>query len=269
MASGSSGSGNRGPNGWYQGEGASEKKAETMEEKKDGTGTTYGGASQRIEVDKAKYRAEGRCFKCGEKGHRAQDHKEGGSAAAKPKFNLRAMPAVTSRQTEPKDITNVNRYASLPVDDFDACKTDENETALFKDAQNLKQKEQSKEESLRGKRAEKIPKTETTKIQNGATQLGSASDTDTLTRSEEVRHTSDKSLEAARKVPKGDRTMKSAAKKETTEVQNAVTQLGSTNDTDTTTGSKVLHTKCLTKSEGSSRFIKRLIQRQVRERSSE
>ncbi|EGO21979.1 hypothetical protein SERLADRAFT_441202 [Serpula lacrymans var. lacrymans S7.9] len=36
MASGSSGSGNRGPNGRYRGEGASEKKAETMEEKKDG-----------------------------------------------------------------------------------------------------------------------------------------------------------------------------------------------------------------------------------------
>ncbi|EGN97499.1 hypothetical protein SERLA73DRAFT_75177 [Serpula lacrymans var. lacrymans S7.3] len=91
MASGSSGSGNWGPNGRYQGEGASEKKAETVEDKKDGTGTTYGGAGQRMEVDKAKYQAEGRCFKYGEKGHRAQDHKEGGSAAAKPKFNLQAM----------------------------------------------------------------------------------------------------------------------------------------------------------------------------------
>ncbi|EGO00149.1 hypothetical protein SERLA73DRAFT_152237 [Serpula lacrymans var. lacrymans S7.3] len=91
MANSSSGSGNWGPNGWYQGEGALEKKAEMLEEKKDGTGTTYGGTGQRMEVDKAKYRAEGRCFKCGEKGHRAQDHKEGGSAAAKPKFNLCTM----------------------------------------------------------------------------------------------------------------------------------------------------------------------------------
>ncbi|EGN94825.1 hypothetical protein SERLA73DRAFT_77557 [Serpula lacrymans var. lacrymans S7.3] len=91
MIGGSSGSGNRGPNGCYQGGGASEKKAETVEVKKDGTGTVYGQAGMPMEVDKAKYRAEGRCFKCGEKGHRAQDHKEEGSAAAKPKFNLRAM----------------------------------------------------------------------------------------------------------------------------------------------------------------------------------
>ncbi|EGN95490.1 hypothetical protein SERLA73DRAFT_154892 [Serpula lacrymans var. lacrymans S7.3] len=189
MAGGSSGSGNRGPNGRYQGEGALEKKAEMVEEKKDGTGTTYGGAGQRMEVDKVKYRAEG-------------------------------------------------RYASLPVDNLDACSTNENEITLFKNAQDLKQKEQSKEESLKGKRAEKIPKTETTKVQNEVTQLGSTSDTDTLTRSEEVRHTSNKNLETARKVPKGDRTIKSAAKKETTEGQNVVAQLGSTNDTDTTTSSK-------------------------------
>ncbi|EGN96985.1 hypothetical protein SERLA73DRAFT_75828 [Serpula lacrymans var. lacrymans S7.3] len=91
MAGSSSGSGNQGPNGRYRGEGASEKKAKTVEERKDGTGTTYGGAGQRMEVDKAKYQAEGRCFKCGEKGHRAQDHKEEGSAATKLKFNLCAI----------------------------------------------------------------------------------------------------------------------------------------------------------------------------------
>ena len=36
---------------------------------KTGTGTTYGGQGQRMEVDLTKARTEGRCFKCGEKGH--------------------------------------------------------------------------------------------------------------------------------------------------------------------------------------------------------
>ncbi|EGO21568.1 hypothetical protein SERLADRAFT_440826 [Serpula lacrymans var. lacrymans S7.9] len=91
MIGGSSSSGNWGPNGCYQGGGASERKAEMVEVKEDSTGTVYGQPRMLIEVDKAKYRAEGRCFKCGEKGHRAQDHKEGGSTAVKPKFNLKAM----------------------------------------------------------------------------------------------------------------------------------------------------------------------------------
>jgi hypothetical protein len=37
---------------------------------KTGTGITFGGSGQRMDVDKAK--AEGRCFKCGEKGHMAK-----------------------------------------------------------------------------------------------------------------------------------------------------------------------------------------------------
>jgi hypothetical protein len=34
---------------------------------KTGTGVTYGGSGQRMDIDKAK--AEGRCFKCGKQGH--------------------------------------------------------------------------------------------------------------------------------------------------------------------------------------------------------
>ncbi|EGO03523.1 hypothetical protein SERLA73DRAFT_149802 [Serpula lacrymans var. lacrymans S7.3] len=87
---GSSGTGNRGPNGRYQEKGASEKKTETVEAKKDGTGTLYTGAGKEMEVDKQKFQTEGRCFKCGEKGHRARDHLNG-QTPQKPKFDLRAM----------------------------------------------------------------------------------------------------------------------------------------------------------------------------------
>ncbi|EGO20824.1 hypothetical protein SERLADRAFT_442186 [Serpula lacrymans var. lacrymans S7.9] len=173
--------------------GTSEKKAERVELKKDGTGTLYTGAGKEMEVDKQKFRVEGRCFKCGEKGHRARDHLNGQIPEKKPK-----RPAATPHQTVPKN--NVNRYASLTVDDLDATCTskDENNIALFKDAQDLRRKEQSmKEENLKGKWVDKIPK------------------------------------DAAQSVPKGDRTERSAAaKKETTEAQNVMTQLGSITETD-------------------------------------
>ncbi|EGO04193.1 hypothetical protein SERLA73DRAFT_148812 [Serpula lacrymans var. lacrymans S7.3] len=87
---GSSGTGNRGPNGRYQEKGASERKTETVEAKRDGTGTLYTGAGKEMELDKQKFRSEGRCFKCGEKGHRARDHLNG-QIPQKPKFDLRAM----------------------------------------------------------------------------------------------------------------------------------------------------------------------------------
>ncbi|EGN99824.1 hypothetical protein SERLA73DRAFT_159969 [Serpula lacrymans var. lacrymans S7.3] len=128
---GSSGTGNRGPNGRYQEKGASERKTETVEAKKDGTGTLYTGAGKEMEVDKQKFRTEGRCFKCGEKGHRARDHLNG-QTPQKPKFDLRAM------------------LEAMP---------EEERANLLQDAQDLKRKEQSmKEENLKGKRVEKIPK---------------------------------------------------------------------------------------------------------------
>ncbi|EGO20786.1 hypothetical protein SERLADRAFT_442131 [Serpula lacrymans var. lacrymans S7.9] len=147
--------------------GTSEKKAETVELKKNGTGTLYTGAGKEMEVDKQKFRVEGHCFKCGEKGHRARDHLNGQIPEKKPN-------------------------------------KDENDIALFKDTQDLRRKEQSmKEENLKGKQVDKIPK------------------------------------DAAQSVPKGDRTERSAAaKKETTEAQNVMTQLGSITETDAPTRSK-------------------------------
>ncbi|EGN93948.1 hypothetical protein SERLA73DRAFT_156074 [Serpula lacrymans var. lacrymans S7.3] len=48
----------------------SEQKKEG-EKKRDGTGYTYTGNGEKMEVDKAKFRTEGQCYRCGEKGHRS------------------------------------------------------------------------------------------------------------------------------------------------------------------------------------------------------
>ncbi|EGN98310.1 hypothetical protein SERLA73DRAFT_35008, partial [Serpula lacrymans var. lacrymans S7.3] len=53
----------------------SEQKKEG-EKKRDGTGYTYTGNGERMEVDKAKFRTEGRCYRCGEKGHRSFECKD-------------------------------------------------------------------------------------------------------------------------------------------------------------------------------------------------
>ncbi|EGN97837.1 hypothetical protein SERLA73DRAFT_153114 [Serpula lacrymans var. lacrymans S7.3] len=64
----------------------SEQKKEG-EKKKDGTGYTYTGSGERMEVDKAKFRTEGRCYRCGDKGHRSFECKD--AQKKKPQFNVR------------------------------------------------------------------------------------------------------------------------------------------------------------------------------------
>ncbi|EGO02677.1 hypothetical protein SERLA73DRAFT_150332 [Serpula lacrymans var. lacrymans S7.3] len=63
---------------------------------KDRTRTVYTGAGQPMEIDKAKYRKEGLCFKCGVKGHiRKFCPTEG-----KNKVDLHAMIAALSKEEE-------------------------------------------------------------------------------------------------------------------------------------------------------------------------
>ncbi|EGO23371.1 hypothetical protein SERLADRAFT_391255 [Serpula lacrymans var. lacrymans S7.9] len=62
-----------------------EKEKKEGEKKKDGTGYTYTGSGERMEVDKAKFRTEGRCYRCGEKGHRSFECKD--AQKRKPQFN--------------------------------------------------------------------------------------------------------------------------------------------------------------------------------------
>ncbi|EGN99008.1 hypothetical protein SERLA73DRAFT_152751 [Serpula lacrymans var. lacrymans S7.3] len=64
----------------------SEQKKEG-EKKRDGTGYTYTGNGERMEVDKAKFHTEGRCYRCGEKGHRSFECKD--AQKRKPQFNVR------------------------------------------------------------------------------------------------------------------------------------------------------------------------------------
>ncbi|EGO04840.1 hypothetical protein SERLA73DRAFT_149194 [Serpula lacrymans var. lacrymans S7.3] len=65
-----------------------EKNSEQKtERKRDGTGYTYTGSGEKMEVDKAKFRTEGRCYQCGEKGHRSFECKD--AQNKKPQFNVR------------------------------------------------------------------------------------------------------------------------------------------------------------------------------------
>ncbi|EGN91995.1 hypothetical protein SERLA73DRAFT_79983 [Serpula lacrymans var. lacrymans S7.3] len=61
---------------------------------RDGTRTVYSGAGQPMEIDKAKYRKEGICFKCGVKGHIGKFCPTEG----KNKIDLRAMIAALSKE---------------------------------------------------------------------------------------------------------------------------------------------------------------------------
>ncbi|EGO00208.1 hypothetical protein SERLA73DRAFT_152281 [Serpula lacrymans var. lacrymans S7.3] len=56
------------------------------EKKRDGTGYTYTGNAEKMEIDKAKFRTEGRCYRCGEKGHRSFECKD--AQKKKPQFNV-------------------------------------------------------------------------------------------------------------------------------------------------------------------------------------
>jgi Zinc knuckle len=57
----------------------------TTTEKHTGTGVTYTGQGQKMDVDQA--RAKGLCFRCGKSGHMAQNCPD------KPKFQVRALTA--------------------------------------------------------------------------------------------------------------------------------------------------------------------------------
>ncbi|EGN91526.1 hypothetical protein SERLA73DRAFT_80366 [Serpula lacrymans var. lacrymans S7.3] len=87
--------------------GGTEKKA--YSETRDGTGTIYTGAGKPMEIDKAKYKKKGLCFKCGIKGHISKFCPTEG----KNKIDLRAMIAALTKE-EPKP-QYVNPFSILPV----------------------------------------------------------------------------------------------------------------------------------------------------------